>query len=262
MKMLFLLLLLSCLAATTGYGQNNRLNDYNTIGWLVYVGDHKIAEKWTLHTEYQMRRVNWLRVPQNQLARLGLGRALTDRVTVSGGYTYFQSFRYGDYPAVAGPRASPENRLYEDATLTTPLGRLELTQRLRLEQRWLGTRTDGGEGAVAKWTYQNRIRYYLSGAFALQGPTLDNNEWYLNAYDELFMAFGPNVQNNIFNQNRLSGGVGYQFTKDAKVELNYLYQIIQHAGPDPASGQPVFEDNNGVLLNVVYNLDFTHKAAQ
>ncbi|AMJ67476.1 hypothetical protein AXW84_20165 [Hymenobacter sp. PAMC 26628] len=142
----------------------------------MYVGDHQIARKWTLHTEYQARRMHWLRVPQNQLSRLGLGRTLTDRVKVSGGYTYFQSFRYGDYPAVAGRRASPENRLYEDATLTTPLGRLGPTQRLRLEQRWLGTRTDGGEGAVAKWTYQNRIRYYLAGALALQRTTLDDGE--------------------------------------------------------------------------------------
>ena len=255
------LLLLSCLTATASYGQNNRLTDYNTIGWLVYVGDHKIAPKWTLHTEYQARRVQWLRVPQNQLSRLGLGYALTDRVKVSGGYTYFQTFRYGDYPSVASHRASPENRLYEDVTLETPLGRLGLTQRLRLEQRWLGTRADGGEGVVEKWTYQNRIRYYLAGAVALQGPTLDNGEWYLNFFDELFMGFGPNVQNNIFNQNRISGGVGYQFTKDAKVELNYLYQISQHAGPDRATGQPVFEDNNGFWLNVIYDLDFTHKAA-
>ncbi len=261
MKML-LLLLAGCLAATTGYGQNNRLTDHNTIGWLVYVGDHKIAKQWTLHTEYQARRVDWLRVPQDQLSRLGLGRTLTDRVKVSGGYTYFQSFRYGDYPGVATHRAAPEQRLYEDVTLSDPLGRLALSHRIRLEQRWLGTRGNGGAGPVEKWTYQNRIRYQLSGEFALQGPTLGDGEWYLNFFDELFMGFGPNVQNNVFNQNRLSAGPGYQFTKGAKVELNYLYQLSQHAGPDPASGRPVFEDNNGFRLNVIYNLDFIRKAAQ
>ncbi|WP_375419096.1 DUF2490 domain-containing protein [uncultured Hymenobacter sp.] len=255
-----LLLLGGCAVATAGYGQNNRLTDHNTIGWLVYVGDHKLAPKWTLHTEYQARRVHGLRVPQNQLMRLGLGHLLTARVKVSGGYTYFQTFRYGAYPTVAG-RASPEQRLYQDVTLSDPLGRLTLSHRLRLEQRWLGTRDDHGEGAVGKWTYQNRIRYQLAGAWALQGPTLDDGEWYLNAYDELFIGFGPNVQNNIFNQNRLSGGVGYQFTKDAKVELNYLHQISQHAGPDRNSGRPVFEDNQGFWLNVAYSLDFTRKAA-
>ena len=257
-----LLLLGACAVATAGYGQNNRLNDHNTIGWLVYVGDHKLAPKWTLHTEYQARRVHGLRVPQNQLSRLGLGRTLTDRVKVSASYTYFESFRYGAYPSVAG-RASPEQRIYEDVTLNDPLGRLTLNHRIRLEQRWLGTRGgEDGKGAVGKWVYQNRIRYQLAATFPLQGPTIDNGEWYLNAFDELFMSFGKNVRNNIFNQNRLSAGPGYQFTKNAKVELNYLYQLSQHAGPDRATGQPVFEDNNGFRLNVIYDLDFTRKPAQ
>lgn len=253
-----LLLLSGCAAATTGYGQSPRLADYNALGWFVYVGDHKLASKWTLHTEYQMRRVNWLRDQQAQLARLGLERTLTDRVKVSGGYTYFQTSRYGTYPTVAG-RVEPQNRIYEDVTLTDPLGRLTLSHRLRLEQRWLSTRADNGAGAVEKWTYDNRIRYLISGEFALQGPAIDNGEWYLNAFDELFMAFGKNVNLDVFNQNRLSAGPGYRFTKDAKVELNYLYVISQHPGPDPASGRPVAEYNQGVRLNVIYNLDFTQK---
>ncbi|WP_375419199.1 DUF2490 domain-containing protein [uncultured Hymenobacter sp.] len=256
-----LLLLAGCAGTTAGYGQNNRLTDHNALGWLVYVGDHKLSQRWTLHTEYQLRRVNWLRTSQQQLARLGLVRTLSSRVQVSGGYTYFQSARYGDHPAVPG-RATPESRLYEDVTLTDKLGPLGLSQRIRLEQRWLGTRAPDGRQAVRKWTYQNRIRYQLAGTYPLQGPTIDDGECYFNFFDELFLGFGPNVNDNIFNQNRLSGGLGYQFAAHAKLELNYLYQVSQHAGPDPASGQPVFESNQGFRLNAVYNLDFTRQAAQ
>ena len=251
-----LLVSLLLLVALPSLGQSPRLNDFHSLTWFVYVGDHKVAKSWAIHTEYQMRRVDWLRDPQQQLARLGLVRTLGERVKVSGGYTYFQSHRYGAYAEVTG-RATPENRLYEDLTLQDQLGRLGLKQRVRLEQRWLGERAASGQGPVQKWEYQNRIRYQLGLTFPLQGPTIDDGEFYLNGFDELFIGFGQNVGENVFNQNRLSGGVGFQLTRNAKAELNYLYQIRSHADTDPVSGQPVVELNHGIWLNLSYNLDFT-----
>jgi hypothetical protein len=244
------------LAARSSFGQSPRLNDFHSLGWLVYVGDHQVAKKWAVYTEYQLRRVDWLRDPQQQLARLGLVRTLGERVKASVGYTYFQSHRYGAYAEVPG-RAAPENRLYEDLTLQDQLGSLVLKQRVRLEQRWLGARAASGEGPVQQWEYQNRIRYQLGAAFPLQGPKLDDGEFYLTGFDELFIGFGQNVGLNVFNQNRLSGGVGFQLTRNAKAELNYLYQVRSHAEADSASGQPVVELNQGFTLNLTYNLDFT-----
>lgn len=256
MKYFFVALLAA--VARPGWGQSARLVDPHSLAWFVYVGDHRLAAKWAVHTEYQWRRVDLVRDPQQQLARLGLVHTLSARVKVSGGYTYFQSHRYGPYAEVPG-RAEPEHRLYEDVSLRDQLGRLGLAQRIRLEQRWLGARNPAGEGPVQQWEYQNRIRYQLAAEFPLQGPRIDDHELYLTAFDELFIGFGQNVGLNVFNQNRLAGGVGYQFTNDAKVELNYLYQVRAHAEPDAASGQPVVELNNGFRLNVVYNLDFTKK---
>ena len=247
---------LSLLATPVSFGQSPRLTDYNALGWFVYSGDHRVAKKWAVHTECQSRRVNGLRSPQNQLARLGLVRTLSARVQASAGYTYFQTHRYGRYPTVRS-QAAPEQRLYEDLTLQdAPLGRLVLMHRLRLEQRWLGARGADGRGRVRDWKFQNRLRYQLAGEWALQGPTVDDGEWYLNAFDELFIGFGRNVGDNVFNQNRLSGGLGYRLKKHAKVELNYLSQISQHATPDPATNRPVFELNQGFRLNVLYNLAF------
>lgn len=258
-KQLLLLAGLVGAAAPACYGQSARLRDFHSLAWLVYVGDHKVADNWAIHTEYQWRRADWLRDPQQQLARLGLVRTLSARVKASGGYTYFQSHRYGAYAEVPG-RATPEHRLYEDVSLADKLGRVGLSQRIRLEQRWLGTRAASGAGPVERWEYQNRIRYQLEAELPLQGASLDDNEFYLTAFDELFIGFGQNVGQNVFNQNRLSGGLGYQFTDNARLELNYLYQIRAHSGPDAASGQPVVELNHGLRLNVVYNLDFTKKS--
>jgi len=246
------------LAAPAAHAQNTRLLDHNALAWFTYAGDHKLNAKWAVHTEAQWRRVQLVAHPQQLLLRLGGIYKLAKEVKLGGAYTYLVTYPYGRYPTAALGQPNPEHRAYEDITFGADYGWLRLTHRLRLEQRWLGLLDPARPTEVASWQYQNRARYQLAGQLALQGATLDDNELYVNFFDELFIGFGPNVSQNIFNQNRISGGLGYQFTKDFQLELNYLNQWTQHADLDAATGRPVFENNNGFRLNVVYNLDFTN----
>ncbi|GAB2588953.1 DUF2490 domain-containing protein [Spirosoma areae] len=252
-RLAFLIVLLP----TAGWSQQNRVIDRNAIGWFTYNGDHKLTERWELHTEYQWRRVELIRCWQQSLARVGLTYKLSDRVKLGGGYTFFTTFPYGDYPVADAGVPTIENRLHVDSQLSDQFGILALTQRIRLEQRWLGQGTDANPRQIEGWEYQNRIRYQLAGKIPLNGPSVDDGEWYVNFFDEVFIGFGRNVGNNVFNQNRLSGGVGYQIRRDLKLELNYLNQILQHADADPITGKPVFELNNGFRFNVNYDLDFS-----
>ena len=245
---------LLCLLPFVGQGQTNRVSDRNTLGWLQYDGDHRLSKRWTLHTEYQIRRVHLVRDWQQRLARLGVGFQAWPRVRLSAGYTSFITHPYGDYPTAGTGVPFPERRLYQDVQLNDTLGRVTLVHRLRLEQRWLGQLPDGGSRTVQSWQFQNRIRYQLEATVPLQGPRLDDREWFLNAFDELFIGFGENVALNVFNQNRLSGGVGFQANEDLQFRLNYLYQITQHGDPDPATGLPVVELNHGLILGLTYNL--------
>lgn len=241
------------------FGQTNRVLDHNAIGWYVYTGDHTLSKRWALHTEYQWRRIDFVQTWQQSLARLGLVYKLNDRVTVSGGYTLFTTYPYGDYPTADLGVPFPEQRLYEDITVSDQLGRLKLAHRIRLEQRWLGQPSTANPRHLTGWEYQNRVRYQLAGTFPLAGPTIDDGELYLNVFDELFIGFGRQVGNNVFNQNRISGGLGYQVRDNFKLELNYLNQITQHAESDPLTGKPVFEINNGFRLSVSYDLDFSRR---
>jgi hypothetical protein len=248
---------LLALASAPALAQNTRLVDHNSLGWLTYNGDHKVAEKWAIHTEAQVRRVRFGAAPQQLLLRLGGIYSLAHEVKLGGGYTHFTTYPYGQHPSAELGEPTPEHRAYEDITFGASYGRLHLAHRLRLEQRWLGQLAPARPTEVASWQYQNRARYQLSGQVALQGPTLDDHEWYVNFFDELFIGFGPNVNQNIFNQNRISAGLGYQFTDDFQLELNYLNQWTLQGSLDAATRQQVFENNNGFRLNVAYNLDFT-----
>ena len=248
------LLALGLLARQPAQAQPTRVADYNTVGWFVYEGDHGLGKRWAVHTEYQWRRVQVVRARQQALARLGLTYRLAPRVQLGGGYTSLVTHPYGDYPTAGTGVPFPEHRIYEDVTLSDTLGRLALAQRVRLEQRWVGQLNDGARrGDIASWQYQHRIRYQLAATRPLKGARVDDGEAYLTAFDEVFLNFGQAVGGNIFNQNRIGGGLGYQVRDGFQVELQYLNQITQHADPDPATDLPVFEFNHGFRLGVSYN---------
>ncbi|MCE7063490.1 DUF2490 domain-containing protein [Dyadobacter sp. CY343] len=237
--------------------QRERLIDHNAIGWFVYNGDHKLSEKWELHTEYQWRRIDFVRIWQQSLARVGANFIFSEKVRIGAGYTFFQTFPYGSYPQADLGKSYPEHRLHQDISLEETYGKLALTHRFRLEQRWVSELDETNPSKVDKWPFQNRIRYQIDGSFALKGQTIDDREFYINAFDEIFIGFGKHVGENVFNQNRISLGLGYQVFDGLQIELNYLNQIVQHADNDPISGRPVFEINNGFRLNINHSLDFS-----
>lgn len=251
------LLSLSLLAAPAWSQSTARVLDHNAIGWFTYNGDHQISPNWAVHTELQWRRTRLVLGRQQLLSRLGLVYTLAENVQVSGGYTQLTTYPYGDYPTADLGQPTPENRIYEDVTFASTYGRLRLEHRLRLEQRWLGQLAESNPRRVESWQYQHRARYQISGQLPLQGPDIDDGELYINFFDELFISFGSNVGRNVFNQNRISGGLGYQLRDNWQLELNYLNQWTQHSAPAPDTQQAVFEHNNGFRLNVIYNLDFT-----
>jgi len=230
------------------------VSDFNSIGWFVYQGDHKLGSQWEVHTEYQARRTHFVTDWQQWLLRGGLYFKPMPRLKIGGGYAYCVTDPYGDHP-IAARGAFPEHRFYEDVILSDAVGYLLLSHRLRLEQRYVGIpEASGPLGNEAVWSRQNRIRYQLGFTFPLQGSTLDDNEWFASAFDEVFLNFGRNVGANSFNQNRVAVGLGYHFNRDFRLELQYINQIWQHAGADAATGLPVYEFNNGFRLALTYNL--------
>ena len=76
---------------------------------------------------------------------------------------------------------------------------------------------------------------------------------FLGFYDELFVGFGENVGENIFDQNRIGVVLGYKFNESVKLELGYLNQIVQLSRE--IDNKNVFQYNNGLLANVFININ-------
>ncbi|GGE96732.1 hypothetical protein GCM10011383_04410 [Hymenobacter cavernae] len=207
----------------------------------MYFGDARFAERWSLHTEFQYRRTNGLRDPQQYFYRIGLNYHASEKLMLTAGYVYLLSLPYGDYP---DPGRSWERRFYQQLQLEETYGKLGIMHRFRQEQRWL---RDAGSDT---YKISNRSRYRIQLTLPIKGKNDEPNTLYVTAYNDLFISYGPNVKQNIFNQNRLYGALGYQFTKATSLELGYLYQIVQHD-----DGQ-VFEYNHTLQASLTVNPDF------
>ncbi|OUJ75284.1 DUF2490 domain-containing protein [Hymenobacter crusticola] len=235
---------LALVISVTAHGQNpvqGRLSDRNNNAWLMFYSDARVSQRWSVHTEFQYRRTNFLRDPQQYFYRAGLNYHASEKLMLTAGYVYLLSLPYGDYPAEGRSR---ERRFYQQLQLNETYGKLEIMHRFRQEQRWI---RDAGADT---YKISNRSRYRIQPTLSIKGKSGDPNTLYITAYDDIFINYGPNVKQNIFNQNRLYGALGYQFTSATSLELGYLYQIVQHD-----DGQ-VFEYNHTLQAGLTVNPDF------
>ncbi len=220
----------------------NIANQFNS--WFMYFGNHRLSERWGLHTEYQWRRSEGAKFWQQSLMRLGIDYYTKSNVMLTGGYGWIVTYPYGEQPI---GQETTEHRLWQQLILNQTAGRFNFQHRYRLEQRWI----ENTAGAGDAWTYANRARYRLFVAIPLNRKTMTENTWFLALYDEIFLGFGKNVsKKNILDQNRAYAAIGYQLRPGVNLQLGYLYhQVFKSDG--------IRRENNHTLqVGLTYNLDF------
>ena len=240
-------IIMCCITCLCTNSTGQRLQDKNTICWAGSINTISISKKISLLLEYQWRREGFFQSWQQSLARCGIQYHFKYGITALGGYGYVITYPFGDYPA--GPYPVPEHRFFEQVAWTDTKGRFTLSHRIRLEQRMIGKiNQKASEYDVADWVYLNRVRYQLRLAYPVNNKAIENKTWYLASYDELFIGFGSNVNQNVFDQNRIGLLCGYQFNKMLRLEAGYLNQNVQQSSL--VGGKQVYQYNSGLIVNL------------
>ena len=220
-------------------------------GWYMYFGNHRLTDKWSLHTEYQWRRadviINW----QQSLARIGFDYRITDNFSATAGYGFIITYPYGKQPVNT---TFNEHRIWQQVVFTHAVGTFQINHRYRLEQRWSEQMVlqNSGEYRKEGYNYNNRFRYRFMINYPIKFKK-ENSKFFLSVYDEVFINFGKNVRYNIFDQNRFYFALGYKFSESGNVQLGYLNQVIIKS-----NGQNT-ELNHTLQASITYNLDFRRK---
>ena len=176
--------------------------------WLMYFGTHQIADRFSIHSEAQFRYYETVSNFNQLLLRTGLNYKADIKATVTLGYAYIDTDpTFTD--AILEDTFFTENdvkehRIFQQLITTGLIGNTRLEHRYRLEQRFI---TNSFESFTA-----HRARYRLYVTYPLY------KQWYLSAYNEIFI----NLQDDVFDQNRLYGALGYKLDKNIRMECGYL----------------------------------------
>jgi hypothetical protein len=245
------------LASSPSFGQNNRLNTSNQIGWYTYFGTFKLSNKVGLHTEYQFRRTHLITDWQQSLLRVGLNYTVHPAVLLRVGYGWIETFPYGEFPLNGYGKQFTEHRIFQMAQLSQKIGKVDFSHRFMLEQRFVGKYASADATREAEFPLLHRMRYMVRMQIPLKGTEVQDKTPYLAVYDEVFVGFGEYVNANVFDQNRIGVLLGYRFNKTFRLEGGYLNQTLQYGRL--INGKNGFQNNNGLIVNSNFTLDWTKK---
>ena len=177
------------------------------------------------------------------MLRTGINFAVRKDVSFNAGYTFAETFPYGDYPVAT---AFPEHRIFEQVVIKNPVGKMDISHRFTLEQRFVGKVLIQNGSKETDYTFLNRMRYRLRTEIPLNKTKQGKNGWSIAFQDEIFIGWGKNISANIFDQNRLAVLIGYKVNQNLKFEVGFLNQILQQG--KRVNDKPVFQYNNGFML--------------
>jgi uncharacterized protein DUF2490 len=200
-----------------------RRTSTNTNGWLVFNADVALNETWAILIDASARRSGTFDEPMANFVRGGLAYEVNDHVRVAVGANWSRTYSYGELPA---DYPVTERRIWQQVVLSHDIGRLDVSHRYRLEQRFRGRRNDPDVDHIDYWERSNRFRYQVRGTLPLSGDAIEAGEAYVSLANELFIGIGRNVQYNIFDQNRATLSLGYRLTRNWRTEVGFLEHVI------------------------------------
>ena len=177
--------------------------------WLIYIGNKQLNSKWNLHHEIQYRNYNTIGDLEQLLIRTGLGYQLGSKSNFLLGYGYINSENFTGN--LNDQITLEEHRIFQQFITKQNIGQVSLQHRYRFEQRFIES------------DFKTRFRYFLS-----MNIPFKNSKYYLSAYNEIFL----NGESNVFDRNRIYGGLGYQIGKGVKLELGYMNQVFETTSRD------------------------------
>jgi hypothetical protein len=219
----------------------------------VWVNDFvkvKLTDKWGLYFDASYRRKEWLK-EMNQI-KLNPGVTYTlfeNTLSVTSGFCYFLTY------APFYNRA--EYRPWEQLLLSQKINKhITITNRLRVEQRF--NQQVVNNSLTNDFIYNNRYRYQLGLKIPLSTKTTSNDslnktkntlltKMFIIISDEIMFNSGKEIKYNYFDQNRLTGGLGYKLNNHYEISVTYMNDYIKRNSLD------TYENNNVLILNLYQN---------
>lgn len=212
--------------------------------WLGMYSRYRLADKFWFHGEYHVRRRRLVLTEMAQLyLRFGVTWRPLDNLELTGGVVTPLYWSENDPPAGI-TRVVPQFRFWEQAVLTQNISRVKLYHQYRFEQRW---RRDFLEDSPFLLTW--RWRYRITAYVPINQPRMAKGTFFAAANQEVFIQTGKSIIYDIFEDNRIYGGVGYVINDNLQVQTGYMFTYRHDGAPDS------FQNRHIYRISVYHNFD-------
>lgn len=242
----YLLILLSGISA----GQSSKQTIHTNFVWVNEYLKIKLNDKWNFYFDASYRTKDWLNHWNQVKLNPGLTYNVNTKISATAGFAYFLT--YNPHYLIS------EYRPWEQIQYThVILPRVYVSHRIRVEQR-LNQKVVTGQ-LTNDFAYNNRYRYQLGlkiflsrdtahvGDKTIHIPRINSKAFYIIISDEIMMNSGKEIVYNTFDQNRITGGLGYKLNKIIDISVTYMNTYIQK------NTKNTFENNNVIVLNFYQN---------
>lgn len=218
MKKIFIISSLILQIAIYAQGVSEKTINSQMQTWISMNTNTKVSKNWGVIADAHLRSNGFFDSGSFFLLRGGASYKLSPQVTFGGGYAHIW------YPTNTydWENSSEENRLFEQILWNGKLGKLNVSHRIRNEQRWQEKVVNGEIQEDIRFT--NRVRYFVG----LNIPVSENKNWpVLVLSDELMLHFGKEVVYNTFDQNRIFIGIKKNITPSLSFDFGYMHVYQQ-----------------------------------
>ena len=219
-KIIFLLLLMSSIFSLTGQNPEDKLGN-----WIGATSSMRFADKWSFFLQGELRTWEMASNLNELLWRAAVHYDFSKKTNGAIGYVRVDTWPFDDELY----RKFHENRFFQELSIKSKWGKMNVKNRFRVEQRWITTVEYGTE-------FSNRIRYMLGFTIPLNGENIQKGTNYITIFNEVFVDldrfdywFDREAGDGGLNQNRLYAGFGRQVSAYGKFSVGLLWQHRPHA---------------------------------
>jgi hypothetical protein len=235
-----------CLLTSAIFAQTSRQTTDEQQVWAAYFNQTRLSEKWGLWGDFHFRTTeHFVKEPSKGIIRLGLMYYFNDDLKFTNGYAFINHFPEEGHANVS----MPEHRIWHQIQLHNKYGKVRTMQWVRLEERFRRKIRNDNELADG-YRFDERVRYnfFLNVPLSKKGIAPQTISALLN--NEVMINLSKNNVYNVFEQNRLFVGLGYNFNSHANLQLGYMNVYQQLAAGNK------FKNMNTIRIFFFQNLDF------
>ncbi|MCF8460552.1 MAG: DUF2490 domain-containing protein [Flavobacteriales bacterium] len=215
----------------------------NNQQWVQNYVSLRVSERIHVLTDASFRTRDWFQHPASYLVRAGVTYNVHPRWKLGVGFAHTGTFVDSDIYKL-------EYRPYQDVISQHVFSNVEITNRLRIEERIQRVLFND---SLVPFSARIRLRFQVAAPVFSLSKTHPERKLFIILADEFLLNAGNTIKYNILDQNRMMIGPSFRVSDHLDIALLYSYQFGTTTKPN------VFKQDHVLWLTLSHKFDLRKK---